>query len=114
VSYAGITPVNDWVLVKMDPFPEKKGSIIVLEDSTANIIRTGTVMAVGKGKTTPEGRVRPDVECGEKVAFLRWHLEHKTGKQITSFLEGMGDDLGLIKAADILFAYPAGETIEVG
>ena len=108
-----IQPMNDWVLVQMDPLPEKHGSILVLEDSSANTVRTGLVVGVGKGRKTEGGYRTPDIAQGERVAFFRWNLEHKSGKQITTFLEGMGEDLGLIKAADILFAYPGDQHVEV-
>ena len=61
-----------------------------------------------------------EARSGEHPALLeaarsfRWHLEHQNGKQVTSFLEGVGENLGLIRAADILFAYPANENIQVG
>lgn len=109
-----IQPMNDWVLVNIDPLPNKKGSIFVLEDSTVNTVRTGTVVSTGRGKKTSTGVIPTGLEKGEKVAFFRWNLEHKNGQQISAFLEGIGEELGLIKASDILFAYSAHENIEVG
>lgn len=108
-----IHPHGDWVLVHLDPFKKKAGSILVVEDSSANLIRTGTVVSVGHGRKVEHHRIPVGVEKGEKVAFSRWHLEHKSGKQLTSLLEGFGEDLGLIRAGDILFAFPAGEEIDI-
>ena len=109
------TPLHDWILVKMDPFPEKQGSIIILEDSSPNRVRTGTALLVGRGvisKKTGE-RLPVGIEQGERVAFFRWNLEHQNGKRVTAFLEGIGEDLGLIRAKDILLAWPAGEEISI-
>lgn len=110
-----VQPLHDWVLVQMDKFDTIKQGIIVLEDSSLNTIRTGTVLATGKGKFTATGARGPlGVEMGEKVAFYRWNMEHKSGKQVTTFLEGVGDDVGMIRVSDILFAFPAGEKVQVG
>jgi co-chaperonin GroES (HSP10) len=99
-----IRPLHDWVLVKIDPFPEERNGIVLLKDSTANTVHTALVVAHGK---------KAGVERGEKVAFLRWHLEHKPGQATSQALKELGEDLGLIRSADILFAFPAGEKIEV-
>lgn len=108
-----ITPLSDWVLVELDPFDDKRaGSIILVSDSDQRV-RTATVRAVGLGKKVEDHRVPVGVEVGEKVAFLRWHLEHKNGKQMSAALEGFGENLGLIRANDILFAYVAGENVRV-
>lgn len=109
-----LKPLHDWVLVKMDPFPEKQGSIIVLEDSSPNRIRTGTVLLVGAGLRDEKGeRIHVGLGEGERVAFFRWNLEHQNGKRVTAFLEGFGDDLGLIRAKDILMAWSANEKVNV-
>ena len=110
----GLRPHNDWVLVKIDQFPESRNGIVILEDTTANKVRTATVLSVGPGKrskVTGE-RIPVTVEKGEKVAFFRWNLEHQNGKRVTSFLEGFGEDLGLIRANDILVAGREGMQIE--
>ena len=109
-----VRPINDWVLVKMDDLPEQRGGILLTVDSSANTVRTATVLKVGKGKRTGEGYYRhPGVKPGEKVAFFRWHQEHKPGKQLAAYMAEVGDDLGLLKAEDILFAYDATDNIEV-
>ncbi len=108
-----LKPNGEWILVRIDPFPETKNGVIILEDTTTNKVRTGTVLAVGPGnraKDTGE-RIPVRLEKGEKVAFLRWNLEHQNGKRLLAFLEGFGDDLGLIKARDVLFAFHEGTEI---
>jgi co-chaperonin GroES (HSP10) len=109
-----LVPKNDWVLVRLDPIPTTRGSLVVLEDTSANLIRTATVVATGPGKRVEDRRIPVGVESGEKVAFSRWHLEHKSGKQRSSLLAEFGADLGLIRGSDILFAYPAGQEIQIG
>jgi len=109
-----ITPLSDWVLVELDPFEEKgPDSIILVGNVDAQKVRTATVRAVGRGKKVDDHRTPVGVEVGEKVAFLRWHLEHKNGKQMSAALEGFGENLGLIRSNDILFAYVAGEEVRV-
>jgi co-chaperonin GroES (HSP10) len=101
-----IRPLHDWVLVKMDPLPVQHGAILLIQDNTVNVIRTGTVQKVGPGKKVGNGKRAPvGVEPGEKIAFLRWHLEHKPGQAVQRLLEDLGDDLGLIRGADILYAF---------
>lgn len=98
-----VTPLHDWVLVKLDPLPEeqKVGSIFVL-DSGAERVRTATVVRVGRGRKHPKtGAYIPvlGVERGMKIAFFREHLEHLQGKQILSRLE---DGYALMRDEDIL------------
>lgn len=104
-----LRPQNDWVVVKMKPIEEKvtPTGIIILADTTAQTIREGVVVSTGPGrrnKNTGE-RIRVGVEKGEKVAFFRWNQEHKQGQAIARFLGIEGDDIGLIREADILFAF---------
>lgn len=109
-----LRPMNDLVLVKLDPLAEvSKGGIALIADNTVSSVRTATVLSVGPGRWEGKHRHRVGVEEGERVVFLRWHLEHQSGKAIANFLSEVGDDLGLIKAADILFAFPAGQNVEV-
>lgn len=107
-------PINDYVLLELDPLPEKtKSGIILPGDSAGEKIRTGTVLRVGPGKWSGNHRVPVGVEPGEKVAFLRWHLEHKIGKTVTGFLANLGENQGVIRKDDILFAFLAGEKVEI-
>jgi co-chaperonin GroES (HSP10) len=108
-----VHPLFDWVLVEVDKPAERRGMIIIDPDSQFNNVRTATVVAVGRGRKVNHHRVPVGVEPGEKVAFLRWHLEHGTGKKIVAALGDLGENLGLIRGADILFAYPKGTHVEV-
>lgn len=94
----------------MDPLPEKEGSIFLPNKGR---VRTATVLRVGPGRPVGSRRVPVGVERGERVAFYREHLEHQQGKQIVAALRELGEDLGLIRGPDILFAFPMHEEVRV-
>lgn len=107
-------PLNDLVLVKIDKPAEMRGGLIIVPDASVNNIRTATVLRIGPGKVGKGGhRIPTGLEVGEKVAFLRWHLEHQNGKAQTECLRDLGDDVGLIKVQDILCTWPATEKVDV-
>lgn len=111
-------PLNDWVLVRTDPLPEKQGSLHL---PSKGKIYTATVLAVGPGAEIPLDHNKPekkrfiptDVKPGEKVAFLRWAVESEQGKALSSRFEELGADHALIKERDILFVVMPGEEVEV-
>lgn len=86
-----VRPMNDWVLVNMDPIETKIGSIFIPEGVDH---RKATVSRVG-----PEAE-KYGLMTGQRVVFNRAHGEHLQGKRIR--LELGGDQL-LIRALDILF-----------
>ena len=97
-------PLNDWVLVRVNPLPEKTFSDIFLVHG--GNVRTAVVVEVGPGRRTSKGALVPtDLEVGDKVAYFRWNEEHKQGKQLTSVLATEDDSLFLVKASDILFTW---------
>lgn len=113
-------PMNDWVLVRLDPLPEKLGSILL---PSKGHIYTATVLSVGPGAEIPLDHNRPekkrffptDVRAGEKVVFLRWAVEGRQGKAVRSTFEELGADIALIKERDILFVMELapGEKVEL-
>lgn len=108
-----IRPMNDWVLVRVDPAPATIGTIIVPDTATVHGIRTATVVDVGSGKLTVSGRLEMSVRVGERVCFHRWNLEHKNGQAIMHVLSDLGPDYGLIREGDVLVAWPPNEMHEV-
>ncbi len=103
-----LQPTNNCIVVKLDKLKdESRNGVIVLADTAAQRIRTGTVVSVGPGRRSPKTgqRARLDVEPGERVAFLRWHLEHQQGKALNHFLAEFGEDVGMVKEEDILFSF---------
>lgn len=76
-------PLNEYIAVRLDPMPEPRiGSIIIpdefLERAQRNqdgILRSGMVVAVGKGDRNKRGRYVPcDVQPGERIAFPQHQL----------------------------------------
>ncbi len=97
---------NDCILVRLDPIPEKVGSIVVPDSSqAATNIRTGTVLRTGPGRWSKNGkkRIPVAVSTGDKVAFFRANLEHLQGKQITQLLQEIDKHVGLIREDDVLY-----------
>lgn len=108
-----VVPLHDWMVVKLDPLPGVSKGGIVLPEGTSGMerVRTGKVLRVGPGKwrwskaerksvRTPVG-----VEVGEGVAFFRENLEHQQGKQVTAIIQELEEDTGMIRAADVLYAF---------
>lgn len=94
---------NDWVLVDMEPIKQSRGSILLVHGER---VRTGKVLAVGPGRyISKESGIRAPVgvATGERIAFFRENLEHKQGKTIMHLMEEVGENIGLIRAPDILF-----------
>ena len=103
-----LEPLQDCVLVKVDPLKdEERGGVIILKDTTAQTVMTGTVLKVGRGKRSKKTgeRVPVGVEPGERIAFFRWNMEHQQGKQLSRVLEDLGDNVALLRSTDILFAF---------
>jgi chaperonin GroES len=95
-----IRPMNDWILVKMDPIETMVGSIFV---PIGTVNRKATVLAVGPGKEEPSGVRQPvGVEPGDRVVFHRSHGEHLQGKQLVGVL---GEDHLLIRPGDVLLVF---------
>jgi co-chaperonin GroES (HSP10) len=98
-----LSPLNDWVLVKLDPIEKKVANLFLVHGRR---VRTATVISVGKGRVDEKKILQPvDLKPGERVAFFREHLEHKQGKLLIENLEDFGEDLGLLRAMDVLFAF---------
>jgi co-chaperonin GroES (HSP10) len=100
-----LRPLHDWVVVELDPLPNKVGSLFIPDNgSGAERVRTGTIVDTGPGKCTKKGKRIPlGVAKGEKVAFFRENLEHQQGKQIQRLMNEFEDGKGLIRSSDILY-----------
>lgn len=70
-------PLDDRLIIKMDPFEEKTAGGIVLPDLYQNDMtvkwHTATVVSVGQGRTTPENVVVPiEVGPGDRVLYNKY------------------------------------------
>lgn len=100
-------PLNDWVLVTMDPLPAANtsgGGIILTQPA---LIRKGAVVAAGRGRTYSDGVYKPcTLRVGDRVAFLSAVLESKQGYQVSGIL---APNEALIREPDVLFIIEEGD-----
>lgn len=86
-----IRPLGDKVLVKRIEYEGKTPAGIIIPDAAKEKAQHGKVIAVGPGKTTPEGKVLPmGVKAGDIVFFGKY-----AGTEA-------GDDYLVVKEEEIL------------
>jgi len=69
-------PYGDRVLVKPAPQEEMTSFGIIIPDTTKEKPEQGTVVAVGPGKKSDEGRVIPlSVKVGDRIMFSKYGYE---------------------------------------
>jgi chaperonin GroES len=68
-----IRPLGDRILVKRIQEEEKTKGGIIIPDTAKEKPQEGMVVAVGKGKTTEDGKViPPDVKKGDRILFGKY------------------------------------------
>jgi len=68
-----IRPLGDRILVKRIQEEEKTKGGIIIPDTAKEKPQEGKVVAVGKGKTTEEGKlIVPDVKAGDRILFTKY------------------------------------------
>jgi len=68
-----IRPLHDRVIVKRLEEERKSAGGILIPDNAAEKPDQGEVVAVGNGKVTDEGKVRPlDVKVGDRILFGKY------------------------------------------
>jgi chaperonin GroES len=89
-----IRPLQDRILVKrIDEEETTKGGIII-PDTAKEKPSEGKVIAVGKGKVSEDGKVRPlDVKKGDRVLFSKY-----SGTEV----QVEGDEHIIIREDDVL------------
>ena len=89
-----IRPLHDRVIIKRkEEERTSPGGIVIPDTATEKPIR-GEVVAVGKGKSTDSGDVRPlDVKVGDNVLF---------GKYSGTEVKVDGEDLLVMREEDIM------------
>ena len=89
-----IRPLHDRVLVRREEEETKSAGGIVLPGSAAEKPSRGEVIAVGNGKITDSGDVRPlDVKAGDKVIF---------GQYAGNTVKVDGEELLIMSESEIL------------
>ena len=91
----GIQPLGDRVLLKVLEAESKTKGGILLPDTAKEKPQEGEVVAVGKGRTSEDGTVRPlEVKVGSKVLFAKYSGTEVTTKE--------GEEYLIVKEEDIL------------
>ncbi len=91
---ASLVPLGDRVVIKPTPKEEVSKGGIVLPDTAKEKPQEGSVVAVGAGKLTDDGKRLPmDVSAGDIVIYSKY-----AG---TEFKED-GDELVIMRESDIL------------
>jgi chaperonin GroES len=89
-----IRPLGDRILVKRIQEEEKTKGGIIIPDTAKEKPQEGIVVAVGKGKTTEDGKLlTPDVKAGDRILF---------GKYAGSEVKIEGDEHLILREDDIL------------
>ena len=89
-----LRPLHDRVIVKRLDQETKTASGIVLPEAAAEKPDQGRILAVGNGKITEDGKVRPlEVKVGDIVLF---------GKYSGQTVKVEGDELLVMREEDIM------------
>ena len=89
-----IRPLQDRVIVKRIEEEGKTKGGIIIPDTAKEKPMEGLVIAVGKGKTTEDGKlIKPDVKAGDRILF---------GKYSGTEVKIDGDELLIMREDDIL------------
>src|SRR5690242_18055161 len=89
-----LTPLHDRVVVRRVEEAETTRGGIIIPDTAKDKPQEGEVIAVGKGKISEEGKVRPlDVKEGDRVLF---------GKYSGSEIKIDGEDFLIMREEEIL------------
>ena len=89
-----IRPLQDRVIVRRLEEEEKTKGGIIIPDTAKEKPQEGKIVAVGKGKTTEEGKLIPlDVKTGDKILF---------GKYGGTEIKVEGEELLIMREEDIL------------
>ena len=90
----GLRPLHDRILVKRLEETEQVQGSIIIPDTAKEKPQQATVLAVGPGRLTDDGKVQPlDVKVGDKVVF---------GKYSGTEVKVDGEDLLIIREDDVL------------
>jgi len=89
-----IRPLGDRIIIKRIEEEEKSRGGIIIPDTAKEKPQEGKVIAVGKGKTSDDGKLIPiEVKVGERVLF---------GKYSGTEVKLLGDEHLIIREDDVL------------
>jgi chaperonin GroES len=90
----GLRPLHDRILVRRLEEEEQQQGGIIIPDTAKEKPQQATVLAVGSGRLTDDGKVQAlDVKAGDKVIF---------GKYAGTEVKLEGEDLLIIREDDVL------------
>jgi len=94
-----LTPLRDRIIVRREPEQEKTAGGIYIPDSAREKSTVGTVIAVGKGKVTDDGKIVPlDVKLGDRILFGKY-----AGSEAKRYhFESEGEELIVMKEEEVL------------
>jgi chaperonin GroES len=91
---AKFTPLHDRILVRRVEEAETTRGGIIIPDTAKDKPQEGEVIAVGKGKISEEGKVRPlDVKEGDRILF---------GKYAGTEIKIDGEDFVIMREEEVL------------
>jgi len=91
---AKLTPLHDRIVVKRIEESETTRGGIIIPDTAKDKPQEGEVIAVGKGKISEEGKVRPlDVKEGDRILF---------GKYSGTEIKLDGEDFIIMREEEVL------------
>ena len=89
-----LRPLHDRILVRRLEEEEQRRGGIIIPDTAKEKPQQATVLAVGTGRVTDDGKVQPlDVKIGDKVVF---------GKYAGTEVKLEGEELLIIREDDVL------------
>lgn len=93
-----IRPLGDKILVKPAEAKEVKKGGIIIPDTAKEKPQEGEVIAVGKGRTTDDGKIIAlDVKTGDKVLFGKYSGTEVKIDDVQYLIMTQDDILGIIE-----------------
>jgi chaperonin GroES len=93
-----IQPLGDRVLVKPVEAKEVKRGGIIIPDTAKEKPQEGEVIAVGKGKTTEDGKILPmDVKPGDRILYGKYSGNEIKIDDVEHLIMHQEDILGILK-----------------
>ena len=93
-----LRPLGDRVVVKALEQKEVKKGGIIIPDTAKEKPQEGEVIAVGKGKTTDDGKLIPmDVKAGDKILYGKYSGTEVKIEDVEYLIMHQEDILGIVE-----------------